>query len=361
MIWCTIVLIIVNRTQSGLGSSNPYGSINWSEKKQGKITSNWGSATLRKNLINALNAIPVEAKKRIAKPKVRALVSSTLHFHKNVPMKKFKKEIIWKQPSHTNNYDGRNSLNNYIKINSRVQTKAIIDFRVERELAEDSSITKISKIEYQVRRHCLKKKKYIKNWGPSVIASGNLGHSKMFNTGNEKPYKIEMTEQSWNEERDTRSTSKTSNFNYNSKNLDKEVDSSFMIADIDLGDKKESQKNEKWVSEKMTTKVYKTLAGGFQRIFSKPKSYGCNWGSAIDPNLDWWRKAEVWLKYAFQDSAKAFSDKDKKVFKELSDMDVKKESKNSDNDDRIPLTGNQFYLIKSSLYWKWFKKNIPKR
>jgi hypothetical protein len=49
---------------------------------------------LRKNLINALNAIPVEAKGRMVKPKVRALVSSTLHFHKNVPMKKFKKEII---------------------------------------------------------------------------------------------------------------------------------------------------------------------------------------------------------------------------------------------------------------------------
>jgi hypothetical protein len=257
-------------------------------------------------------------------------------------MKKFKKEIVGKQPSFTNIFDGRNSLNRYINIHSRAPTKAVIDFNIDKELTRDFSCTKISKIEYQVRRHWLKKKKYIKPIGHSVISSGNHGFNKLI-IDKDETLKTEMSEQSLQEERDTRNTSKASNMNSKSKNLDKEVDSSFMIADIDLGDKKESQKHEKRVSEKMNRRVYKTLPGGAQRVF-KSKSYGWNWGNAIDPTLDWWRKAEVWLKYAFQGSAKAFGAKDKKVFKELINMDVKKESKNTDYDDRIPLTGKLFIL-----------------
>jgi len=102
---------------------------------------------------------------------------------------------------------------------------------------------------------------------------------------------------------------------------------------------KESHQHEARVSEKMTTKVYRTFASNIMKIFTKNKSFGCDWGKATDETLDWCARAEKWLKHAFKGSKKKFGKKDQKVFKELIHMDVKKESKgDNNNDDRIALT-----------------------
>lgn len=48
------------------------------------------------------------------------------------------------------------------------------------------------------------------------------------------------------------------------------------------------------------------------------------------------------MKHAFQSTTKCFGAKDQKVFRELIEMDVKKESKiSSEKDDRIALTGKE--------------------
>ena len=70
-------------------------------------------------------------------------------------------------------------------------------------------------------------------------------------------------------------------------------------------------------------KTNKTLASNFQKINLATKNYGCDWGRATDKDLDWWAKAEEWLKFAFLGSFKSFSEKDRKVFKELIETDVK--------------------------------------
>lgn len=165
-------------------------------------------------------------------------------------------------------------------------------------------------------------------------------------------FKTEISEKSWKEgEDDTRNTSQeyekleVPKSEYDRSNLkvidrDSRLDSSFLYADIDLGEKKETAKDEKRVSERMTTRVYRTIASNFKKLFSSSKSYGWNWGRAQNPDLEWWARAEEWLKYAFQSSSKAFSEKDQKVFRELMEVEVKKDSKGeSDDDDRIPLTG----------------------
>jgi hypothetical protein len=99
-------------------------------------------------------------------------------------------------------------------------------------------------------------------------------------------FKTEVSEKSGkDEEDDTRNTSQeyekieVSQMGFTRSNLklsDKEsrLDSSFMYADIDLGEKKETAKDEKRVSEQMTTRVYRTIASNFNKIFSSSKSYG---------------------------------------------------------------------------------------
>lgn len=122
---------------------------------------------------------------------------------------------------------------------------------------------------------------------------------------------------------------------------DSQLDNSFLNADIDHNEKQiESSKLERNISEKVTNKVYKTLASNLMRVFNKSRTYGCDCGDPTNPELNWWVRAENWLKYAFKGSNKKFGKKDQKVFQELIDMDVKKESKaeTNNNDDRIMLT-----------------------
>ena len=89
-------------------------------------------------------------------------------------------------------------------------------------------------------------------------------------------FKSEESDRSGKEEGDTRNTSKQTSVTRSTPHPhvhDREVDGSFMYADIDLGDKKEAQGHEKRLSEKMTTSVYKSFSNNFKRLF-KSKSYG---------------------------------------------------------------------------------------
>jgi hypothetical protein len=88
---------------------------------------------------------------RQTKPKVAALISTSLYFD-NAP-KKFKKTVIRKESSHGDIFDGRNSLSRYINVQGATKHKALIDLKCEERSPRDTSCTKISKIEYQVRRH----------------------------------------------------------------------------------------------------------------------------------------------------------------------------------------------------------------
>lgn len=86
------------------------------------------------------------------------------------------------------------------------------------------------------------------------------------------------------------------------------VNNSFMYADIDLGEKKESFKNEEPVSEKISTRLFKTFTS-IKKYVRGDKPYGCSCPRAKNPDLDWCQKAEEWLKFAFLGSQKAFSQK----------------------------------------------------
>lgn len=128
-------------------------------------------------------------------------------------------------------------------------------------------------------------KKGMKNAGRSIMSSYDSGFKKLFRDGFTGSFKTEITEESGKEEeRDTRNTSKeykneVIEFEVIEKaefEVDSALDGSFMYADLDLGEKKESYNNERKVSEKITTKVYKTLASNLKRIFKNDKTYGCN-------------------------------------------------------------------------------------
>lgn len=312
----------------------------------------WG-----KNLCNVLNAIPVESKRQ-TRPKVTAIISTSVYFD-NAP-KKFKKPTIKKECSHGDIFDGRNSLSRYINVQGPTKHKALIDLKCEERSPRDTSYTKVSKIEYQVRQHWLKRK-YMKQPGLSSLTPSQSNFANSLKKGFMSSFKTEISEQSCkNEEGDTRNTSKEydkcelpqveleemeKSFRENESHLD----NSFAYADVLNCSKSgysEAENGEARVSEKMTTRVYKTFANNLKKMFRSNKTYGWNWGNPTDPKLNWWKRAEGWLKYAFQGSAKTFSEKDKKVFQELTEMDWKKESKsNIDNDDRIPLTGNFFKCV----------------
>lgn len=53
-------------------------------------------------------------------------------------------------------------------------------------------------------------------------------------------------------------------------------DSSFAIADADLGENKESQRNEARISDKMNSKLCKTISNSFTKYFKNERQYGCN-------------------------------------------------------------------------------------
>ena len=59
-------------------------------------------------------------------------------------------------------------------------------------------------------------------------------------------------------------------------NKNSRLDSSFMYADVEMTDRQtEIVKDEEQVSQKMTSKVYKTLASSLMRIFNRNRLYGC--------------------------------------------------------------------------------------
>jgi len=113
----------------------------------------WG-----KNLTTALNEIPIESA-YTKKPKIPASVTSTLHLNRS--RKSFKKQILKKEPVGPV-FDGRNSLNKYIKshvnVTKKPMNKPIVDMKTACVLARETSVVKLSRIELQVTRHCLQKK-----------------------------------------------------------------------------------------------------------------------------------------------------------------------------------------------------------
>jgi len=145
------------RKQKHLAFSNTkdYGWVSNSGKKTRRRGSKCGSASNRSKIAEALSKTPTKSKGR-NKDKVKAIVSTSLYFNKNIP-KKFKKEIISKQPSYKNILDGRNSLNKFI--NLKEPNDVVLDYDGNVEVERNTSVTKISKIEFQVKRHWLKKKK----------------------------------------------------------------------------------------------------------------------------------------------------------------------------------------------------------
>lgn len=235
-----------------------------------------------------MNEIPLDHI-RVNKPKLAAVISTSVYFQKS--RKTYKKQTIKKEASQSNILDGRNSLNRYVflsyfysylKVQQKANRRPLLDMRKASEIARETACTKISKIDLQVRKHCMKKKG-MKNAGKSIMSSYDSGFKKLFKDGFTGSFKTEITEESAKEEeRDTRNTSKE----YKNENVEFEVidkkefdvdsalDGSFLYADLDLGEKKESYKNERKVSEKITTRVYKTLASNLKRIFKNDKTYG---------------------------------------------------------------------------------------
>lgn len=145
-----------------------YGLSDRAQKKHRRVSAKYGSATLRKNLHIALNSASYNVKNNDLKTKqnARAVISTSLYFNQNPP-KKFKKELIT-IPSKMPNHDCRNSLNRFIDLNPKGPVKPIIETESTRILSRETSTNKISKIEYQVKRHCLKKKEYMKHPGKAV-------------------------------------------------------------------------------------------------------------------------------------------------------------------------------------------------
>lgn len=242
------------------------------------------------------------------------------------------------------------------------------------EVSREKSCGKITRIEQQIRKHWLKKKQYFNEVSSSLASPISIMKNSMYD-GYVDSFKTEISEMSnKQEDGETRNSSKdydkgdtpkilnrqkTARYELNDR--ESQHDGSFAYADLDLGEKKESAKFETRISEKMTTKIYKSITNNFWRIFQKDRPYGCDWGEPNDPKLTWCARAEEWLKYAFSSSSKEFSAKDQKVFKELIDMEVKKESKSQNvDDDRIALTGQWYLTNYFSVNWKWLKENFPK-
>ena len=126
-----------------------YGCVSKSVKKVKRKSSKWGSACSRYPVMEHLQSSP---KKKKNKEKVKAIVSTSLYFHKKM-QKKFKKEVVSKQPSYKNILDSQNSLNNFINLKGK--NKPLANLKLNQHLKRNTSTTKISKIEYQVKRHCL--------------------------------------------------------------------------------------------------------------------------------------------------------------------------------------------------------------
>lgn len=173
-----------------------------------------------------------------------------------------------------------------------------------------------------------------------------------------EPFKLKLLE---NQKEDEKQDMKTCHTSYkNSIAYPWDFDNSFMYADIEIEDKRELERSERRISERINRKSNKTYASNFQTVFGKYKSYGWHCGKSTNPDLDWWVKAEEWLKFAFQGSSKSFSKKDRKVFQELIETEVKKESKvEVENDHRIPLTGNLIVLIIIACIENDLKRTFP--
>ena len=297
-------------------------------------------------------SFPQKERKSINKVKISAVVSTSIYFQK--AKKSFKKESIKKGQSFKSIFDGRDSLNRYMNSHNITKIKSKVEPENNEEVSREKSWGKITRIEQQIRKHWLKKKQYFNEISTSHPSPVSMMKNSMYD-GLIGSFKTEMSEISnKQEEGETRNTSKEYDKGDTPKILfrqktqpcdleerESQLDSSFAYADLDLGEKKESGNFEARVSEKMTTKIYKSITNNFWRIFKRDKPYGCDWGDPNDPKLTWCIKAEEWLKYAFQGSPKEFGAKDQKVFKELIEMDVRKESKAATkDDDRIALTGN---------------------
>ena len=139
---------------------------------------------------------------------------------------------------------------------------------------------KISKIEYQVRRHCLKRRQNLTEKHTLTTCTPHrfkFKHNK--NDHNRlNSFKTELSEHS-GKDSETRNTSNDyekleingidfddADKQYNEQNS--RLDSSFMYADVEMTDRQtEIVKDEEQVSQKMTSKVYKTLASSLMRIF----------------------------------------------------------------------------------------------
>lgn len=174
--------------------------------------------------------------------------------------------------------------------------KPVVDMKTACEIARDTSVSKLTRIEYQVTRHCLKKKSnYMKVPSKSTFSVSSSEIKSLFREGFLGSFKTEITEESGKEaEGDTRNTSQEM-IKSDSPDTDllqreecdeSHLEASFMRADIDNEDEKEASKGETKVHERITDKVYTTLSNNFKRIFRSSKSYGCSCGRAKDPDLD---------------------------------------------------------------------------
>ncbi|CAI2359796.1 unnamed protein product [Moneuplotes crassus] len=245
--------------------------------------------------------------------------------------KQFKKQIILPNTPSKRHTKERNSLSNFFLLDQKAN-KFLFESQDCRAM-QNSNIMKISKIEFQVKGHCLQKKKLGKTM--SNISADKLGLTeKMPNVCSKSRL---LGEEIKEEERTTRNTSITSC--RPSQNLVKEPEISSIQAEVDLEDKKESFLEETGISERILTKTFNVYGSNSHKITGENKSYGCSCGKATDPTLNGCIRAEEWLKYAFNGFSKSFSHKDQKVFQELVDTKVKNElSAEVENDDRIPIT-----------------------
>ncbi|CAI2359524.1 unnamed protein product [Moneuplotes crassus] len=306
------------------------GSFKVRKNKDNKLISSKDHHSKHKKYISESTMYPQEVITSKKKNKIKAVVVTTVNLTRN-GQKTFKKQMISPCPSSKTFVKERNSLNKFFNSN-RKKNKLLFDTQ-DRDLVKDPALMKVSKIEYQIKKHCLKNKKLVKTMSSSSAHKQNFSQKER--GGRLKPSLF--LENMKDGDRPTRNTSKTS-YRNNPSRIG-ELDTSFVYADIDLEDKKESALDERGISEKITTKSSKTYASNFQKVAGKNKSYGCSCGKPKDPTLNCCKRAEEWLKYAFNGSSKSFSQKDKKVFKELVDTKVKKESCiENENDDRIPIT-----------------------
>jgi hypothetical protein len=209
---------------------------------------------------------------------------TSTYFQKSA--KKFKKVAVKKQDYYPRNQPlGKNSLMLYTNSHNKTKSKTLIDKKYEMASSRNTSSSKVSKIELDVTRHCLKKKRYL-NSNKSSIKLANFTSKQLVDNKFSESFKTEFSEQSVkNGEEDTRTNSEeydrcevpTIHVEMESlkiPDIHNPCDGSFMYADMDLGLNKEASKGETKVSERMTTKVYKTLATNLRKMFVDDRSYG---------------------------------------------------------------------------------------